>query len=507
MKEEKKENKYWLSLEQWQNDKSFQEQAQKEFMQPASTPEGLDRREFLKLMGASLALSSLSCVRRPTEQLVPYVKRPREVIPGIPNYYASSFYDGGEGFGLIVQTREGRPIKVEGNPKHPSNTGGMSARAHSHLLSLYDPERLKEPKRHLFNKTKSNKERIRAFYDEMDPLIVEELKKGGVALLTDHYPSPASFQLIQDFKSAYGAHHFVWDPNGLEVLASAKQKCFGGQASIPKYHLDRAEMILSINCDFLGTFLSPTQFNKQFSRSRKPNKKMNRLVVFESPLSLTGTNADERYRISPSENVQILLILIDEVLKVTSGFSYTRRSLRYLRTSKPLSVSEEKIRMQARRLLKLKGRGLVLSGGFAGQSKDEESLHILTFFLNSLLNNVGSTLEVDLPRSIFTYKHPPISSLIRRLERGHIRTLIIHRTNPLYSYPQTQELLQAMKKAELVIYTGSHMDETAHHSHYVIPDLHDLEKWSDWEFEAGLVSLQQPTVRPLIKSRTFEDVW
>ena len=128
-------------------------------------------------MGASLALTSFGCLRRPAETIVPYAHRPEDITLGKSNYYASSYFDEGEGLGLVVQTREGRPIKTEGNPKHPMNQGGMSVRAHSHLLSLYDPERLKTPKRNLFNKKKTNKETIQAYLDEADPLITEQLQK------------------------------------------------------------------------------------------------------------------------------------------------------------------------------------------------------------------------------------------------------------------------------------------------------------------------------------------
>ena len=498
--------KYWMSLEQWKKDKTFKKLADSEFVNPPFAPEDgeWDRREFLKLMGASLALSSLGCLRRPAETIIPHIERPEDQIPGISNYYASSYFDGGEAFGLIVQTREGRPIKVEGNPQHPINRGGMSVRAHSHLLSLYDPERLKTPRRNLFNKEKTNKEDIRAFLDEADPAIVNKLKEGKTALLTDYFPSPASWEAMSDFSKAYNCSHFVWDSMDLTSHAQAYKDCFGSTL-VPRYNLDKARLIVSVHCDFLGSFLSPTEHLRKFSASRKPQKDMGRLIVFESLLSLTGTNADERHMIRPSEGVDVLLTMIDEILslKNSSAYSHLRSKLH------PLKY-EEQVRKAARELFKHGEKAVVLAGDLSHQTKDHRSLLILMNFLNSLLQNSGTIVDEVNHYTTWSNPRPSIDMLIQQLNQGNIQNVIIHRTNPLYSYPHSDQLHAALKKAELVIYTGDRMDETAQVSDYIIPDHHDLEKWGEWEFQKGLHTIQQPTIRPLIKSRDFEEnliVW
>ena len=489
-------NKYWMTLEQWKDEKTFQKLAQSEFVTPPFSPEegAFDRREFLKLMGASLALSSLGCLRRPAETIVPHIERPVDQTPGISNYYASSFFDEGEGMGIIVETREGRPIKIEGHPNHPMNQGGLSSRAHSHLLELYDPERLKTPQKNLFNKEKTNKESIRAPFDTADPYIVDRLKKGKTALLTDDFPSPASLELIKDFSKAYPCSHFVWDPSNLGLAAKKYQECFKhSQAFLPGLHLDQAQMIVSLNCDFLGTFLSPVEFGRKFSLSRKPSKNMSRLVVFESLLSLTGTNADERYTLLPSEDVYVLLTMIDEVLSLNNSYPEVRKNLQ--KKLKPLKMNSV-IRKTAAELLK--NQGLVLA-----DSKDSSVL-VLSYFLNSLLKNDSIIDEVHYYKA-FENPKPSLDVLIQDLQNGNIQNLIIHRTNPLYSYPDQKTLREALKKVDLIIYTGSHKDETFQVSDYIIPDPHDLEKWGEWEFQKGISSIQQPTIRPLIQSRTFED--
>ena len=504
--EDQNKNKYWMSLEQWREEKAFKELAQSEFITPPFEPENgdWDRREFLKLMGASLALTSLGCVRRPVEMIIPHVIRPENQVPGVSNYYASSYYDGGEGFGLIVQTREGRPIKVEGQPHHPINGGGMSARAHAHLLELYDPERLKTPCRNLFNKEKTNKETIRASFDELDVDVVNQLKSGKTALLTDYFPSPASLDIMKDFSKAYDVSHFVWDTSGLGAYAQAQQDSFQTSRIIPSYDLNQAEMIVSVQCDFLGTFLSPTEHLKKFSLSRKPSKHMSRLVVFESLLSLTGTNADSRYVIRPSEEVMVLLTIIDEILSKTKQLPDVRRSLR----SQLVSLKNESmIRETARQLLKHKGRGVVLADS---SSEESYEIYVLANFINDLLKNDQFVINYNNHYTAWSESQPSLNALISQLEKGKIKNVIIHRVNPLYSYSDIQRLTQALRQAELVIYTGDRMDETAQWSHYIIPDHHDLEKWGVWEFQKNLYSIQQPTISPLIESRSFEDnliVW
>ena len=232
---------------------------------------------------------------------------------------------------------------------------------------------------------------------------------------------------------------------------------------------------------------------------------MSRLVVFESLLSLTGTNADDRYRIKPSEGTGVVLTLLDEVLKLTRSYPAIQKHLASQRKKLSPLKEETKIRQVAKQLVRYSSKSLVLAGGIEGQTSDSRSLLILTHFLNHVLKNAGSTVDYKNHYTAWSQKHSPVSSLIQKLNKGQIKNLIIHRTNPLYSYPDKEKLTQAIRKAQLVIYTGDRMDETAQVSDYIIPDHHDLEKWGEWEFQKGLHTIQQPTIRPLIQSRTFED--
>ena len=501
----KKSKKYWLSLEQWSKDKEFQSLASKdrEFINPLpAEEEGLwERREFLQLMAASMALASFGCVRRPTEKIVPYVKRPDDVNLGETNIYSSSYYDGEEGFGILVKTREGRPVKIEGNKNHPVNEGGLSARAHSHILSLYDPERLKDPQKNLFNESKSNREKIRAQYSETDKEIVKALKKGKTAFLTGEWPSPSSELLLRDFCKNISCSHFVWNPLNHSSLAKAQKLCYG-EALVPRFALDRARLILSINCDFLGAWLHPTEFNRSYSKGRKANREMNRLIVFESLLSLTGTNADWRVRIKPSQQLELVLSLIDSLDQ--RGFvkvKWPSHLKKPVSPGKTFHIDQKAWDQLISDIWKHRGQSLIL----AGDTKNATSLQVAVAWLNHLLGNDGWMVDYRHPYRTWTWADRKIETLIKNLEKGKVDTLIIHKTNPLYTYPDTKRLTAAIQKAKLVVYTGDREDETGKLAHYILPDHHDLEKWSDWEFQKGVLSIQQPTIRPLYKTRAFEN--
>ena len=511
MSKKQEHKKYWQNLNEWVADESFKKnlQQEREFKQYLpSEEEARDlwgRREFLQLMGASLALAGMGCMRRPAEKIVPYVKRPEDVVLGEASLYSSSYYDQGEGFGVLIKTREGRPIKIEGHKNHPMNQGALSARAHSYLLSLYDPERLKTPRRHLFNKEKSNKESITADYETTDQQIAEQIKKGSTAFLTGEWPSPSSQKLLRDFCRQFSCARYVWNPLQDDSLITAQKKCYG-QAIQPSYRLDRAKFIVSINCDFLGTWLSPTEFNRLYAKGRRPGRDMNRLVVFESLLSLTGSNADWRVRLKPSQSLELVLAIIHDFIK--KGFVKAQWP-KHLKTPGPvwnkLKINSDQWESFIKNLWENRGQALVLAGQPAGLTKESKSLQIAVQWLNHLLAADGWTIDYKNPYTQnMAGTNKNILNLISDLENKKIKTVIIHKTNPLYTYPDKEKLVSALKKAELVVYTGDREDETGKYADYILPDHHDLEKWSDWEFKKDLLSIGQPVIRPLYQTRDFE---
>lgn len=506
--------KYWKSLEQWRNDPEVQALAAQEFMStPLASEDGKDgiaRRDFLKLMGASLALTTFGCVRKPVEKIVPYSKAPEEVIPGIANFYSSTFVDpAGEGLGVLVKTREGRPIKVEGNPNHPANRGGMSARAHAHVLSLWDPDRLSGPIRNLLNEKKTNRDTISVTWEKVDTDILKALEAGKVALLTDSSTSPSRKNLIQDFKSAFGAQHLVWSAVNHETVVEG-QKLSYGEAAMILPRLDRARLIVTIDADILGTYISPTVQTREFALSRKPGKDMNQLVVFESLMSLTGMNADERYRIRPSEQIAVVASLLHELVVKQKRSRYgaqadVAKAIENLKSNAgELKIDSQKFSSLANRLWENRGQSIVVAGGLTAETSAARELQVAVNFLNHVLENDGKTVDY---RSLSpeTGSIKALTQLAEGLQSGKFETVIIYGTNPVYSAPGDLKIADALRRAKLVVYVSDRNDETGLISDYVLANHHPMETWGDAEIWKGVYSIQQPTLRPLNDTRGFEE--
>lgn len=486
-------SKYWLTLDQWRKDPQFQKLAEQEFVsspmsQGAESQGGWARREFMKLMGASMALTSFGCVRRPAEKIIPYVKKPQEVIEGIANYYSSSWVDCNEAFGLIVKTREGRPIKVEGNPDHPSNRGGMSARAHAHILSLYDPDRLTAPVRNLLNEKRSNRDTVSTTYEKADAAIVEQLKKGGVAILTSSIVSPSERNAIADFKSAFGAKQYTWEPMAAEMLVKGQELSYG-KAAVPHYRFDRAKYVLSVEADFLGTYLTPVENMRLWSQRRKPDENMSKLVVFESLLTLTGANADYRVRIRPSQAADVLMGLLHQIRPDAN-------TEKYADVAAELGIAAEVFAEVAKDLQANRGNSIVIAG-------EDLRAQIAANLLNSALGNDGATIDHAASYTGFQGSVDDLKALVADVKSKTVRTLIINGVNPAYALPASTGVVEAIRGVEVAIYTGTHQDETAMNCEFIIPAHHPMESWGDSEGRPGTYAIQQPTIQPMGATRAF----
>lgn len=499
-----KDSRYWLSLEQWGNDPEFQKLAEQEFMsspirdgsKDGDENDGWARREFLKLMGASLAMATAGCIRRPVQKIVPYNKQPEEVTFAIPSLYTSTYFDGSEALGLLIKTRDGRPLKIEGNPKHPLNLGGTSVRAQAHILSLYDPERLQGPRRNLQNKTKTNRDTINVKWDDADDAIVKQLGKGSVVVLTGAVASPSTKALISDFGQAFGAKHIMWD-----VLANDEvregQKASYGDDSVPMYRFEKAKIIVSIDADFLGTWINPTAYTRAFMAGRKDIKTMNKLVVFDSNMSLTGANADVRVKIKPSQQLDIVMGLIHEIQGGNDTSAFADAASR-------LGIDKALFSKLAADLKVNRGATLVVAGGLPTLTEKSAELQMAVNYLNSLLGNDGTTVDHKNAMSALRSSYRDLVELKESLNKGAVKTVIIHKTNPLYALPASFGFEDALRKAEMVIYTGDRIDETGKQADYVLPDNHSLENWGDLEVSKGLVAIHQPTIRPMYDTRSFQ---
>ncbi len=502
---------YWKSLEEWSQTEAFESSKSEEFKDTplrdgVSSDEGVDRRNFLKLMGASMALATAAgCVRRPEQTIIPYAKQPEEIVLGKANYYTSTWVDGTEVFGLLVKSVEGRPIKVEGNPEHPLNKGKLSARANAHILSLYDPERLQEPRHNLFNASRSNREPVSVEWEKADTAVVESLKKGGVYILTAPVSSPSSRALIAEFAAGTKAKWIEWAPEAHEDIRQAHKLSYGAE-TVPFYRFDRADVVVSVDADFLGTWLAPTSFSRLYAQRRRDLKNPAKLYSLDSQYSLTGANSDVRVRIKPSQQKLVLLAILREDLAQKPGSSLTGDSkFKTLSQSVvlPDSIPGAKIQKIATDLVKAGKKALVIAGSSLGSGEGLE-IQLLVNALNSLLGADGYT--VDHANGFNHYKAvtSDLSELAQAIQSGQVKTLIVHDCNPIYAAPSALGLAELFKKISLVIYTGDRSDETGTVAHYILPDHHAMEAWGDSEGPYKTFAIQQPTIRPLYNTRSFQ---
>ncbi len=508
-----RDSKYWLSLEQWSNDPEFSKTAQTEFnsspLREGDSEDGWARREFLKLMGASLAMATASCVRRPVQKIVPYNKQPEEVTLGIANYYSSAYFDGSEGLGVLIKTREGRPIKIEPNPSHPFSVSGLSIRSQAALMSLYDPERIQGPKRNLFNEKKLNSQIIDVKWEDLDKKVVEQLKKGDIVVLTGASSSPSTRALIGDFAQGFKAKHVMWEAIANEEVRDG-QKAAYGEAVVPLYRFDKAKMIVSIDADFLGTWIAPTAFTNQFTAGRKDIKNMSRMVSFDSTYSLTGANADIRIKIKPSQQLDVVMGLLHEIIVRKGSSSYANNSgvksalSAYSDVPAKLGMDPALFAKVAADLMANKGQSLVVAGGLQTMTDRSLDLQIAVNLLNSALDNDGKTVDAKGGNSGLKGSYADMANLIQDMNAGKVETLIIHRVNPAFALPAEMGFADAIKKVKMVVYTGDRVDETGVHADYVLPDNHALESWNDAELASGVVTICQPAIRPMYDTRSFQ---
>lgn len=507
--------RYWLSLDQWAGDPALAGRLENEFMSSPLASEdskdGFARREFLKVMGASFALATTGCVRRPASHIIPYAKAPKEITPGEANYYTSTWYDGLEGAGLLVKTLEGRPIKVEGLPAHPMTLGGLSARAHAEILSLYDPDRLKGPVRNLLNKERTNKESVSTTFEEADGKISESLKAGSVAIISGSRPSPSLKSMIGDFSRTYGAKWVQYDSLPTEAIRLGQKEAYG-RAVLPRYRFEAAKLVVSVDADFLGTLISPVEFTKQWSRRRTPGKDMARLVSFESILSLTGMNADDRFRIRASQQLDVVLSLIARVATLSKGSVSIPAGVQaaaklFENAAVEMGLDGKLFDQVAMELLAQRGESLVIAGGLQTLTDKQVELQVAVSALNSMLGNDGKTIDHD-SSTFETLAGSPeaLKALIADMAAGKVKTLVIDDINLLYVLPEDSGLRDALKKVETVIYTGNRNDETGSQAHWVLPAGSSLETWGDFELQSGVYSIQQPTIMPLYKTRSFGEL-
>ena len=451
-----------------------------------------DRRDFLKWSGFSLAALAVSgCGRAPERQAVPFVDKPEELTPGRATWYATMCGGCEAGCGLLAKYRDGRPIKLEGNPAHPLSQGGTCAIGQAHVLSLYDSQRLDAPVVDGKPTTWAAADaRVRA------GLAAAQAAGKAVRVLTGTVNGPTLSWAIDGFLRSFAdGRHVMYDALSCAALADAHAELFGRRV-VPAMRFERAQRIVSFDADFLGTWISPVSFTRgyQAARALSPDGTgFARHVQFESRLSLTGCSADERLALVPAERESALAALAAEVAK---------RAGTALPWSPPAVAG-----LPAGTLEKLadalwaapRGRTLVVCGANRlGEQK-------LVATLNHLLGNYGAggTLDLDRPSQQALGDDVALEVLRAEIAAGKVGALLIAGCNPLYDLPEAEKLRADLAGVPLVVSTAHLSDETSAVAHVVCPDHHPLEAWRDAEPVVGLLTVGQPTLRPLRGTRAW----
>ncbi|MCZ4693161.1 4Fe-4S dicluster domain-containing protein [Ancylomarina euxinus] len=442
-----------------------------------------NRRDFLKLCGYSLAITTvLSSCENAVQKAIPYLNKPEEITPGIANYYASTYINGSDYASILIKTREGRPIKIEGNNLSPISNGACSARTQASVLSLYDNSRYQSPQ--------INQKQVPwAEFDESILKALNSQKDNQIALLTPTIFSPSTRKAIQQFTDTYPNIKWVqYDTQSASAILRAQKLCFD-KNGLPNYRFNKANLIVSFDADFLGTWLNPAEYIKTYSDTRKLSgslNKMSRHIQFESRMSLTGSNADERHAIKPSELNLLIAQLYNEIL-ILKGQQKNN-------VPEPTKVIKE----LAKDLLDQKSRSLVVSGS------RNLNAQILINAINYELENFNSSINMDTPLLNHQAIDEDMDQLIDNLASGQIKGLICYHTNPVYSHPKGEKLKKAIESLSFSLSIHETPNETTSLMKYIAPDNHYLESWNDAEIKKDSYSLMQPAIHPLFDTRQFQ---
>jgi len=484
--------KYWRSIEEFEEDSAVEKLKDPEF-----PTEGLSegeitgsgttsRRDFLKMLGFGIGFVTFaaSC-ENPINKAIPYLIKPETIIPGNANYYASTFFGGNDYCSVVVKTREGRPIKIEGNELSSVTAGGTNARVQASVLSLYDSFRIKTP-------LKNNQE---STWEEVDSDIVGKLdeitKKGGkIVILSSSVISPSTQNIFADFNKKYPTTEVIfYDSVSASGIIEANNINFG-QPFLPSYKFDQARLIVSFGADFLGNWLSPIEYTKQYSKNRKVSKEnpeMSRHIQFESTLTLTGSNADYRIPINPSQEAGTILNL------------YNRIAHKAGRATVTVPESTVNIDSLADELWAAKGQSLVVSGS------NDINIQLVVNEINHLLDNYGKTIDMSMPAFTKQGIDSHMDYLTKQMERGEVEALLMYNVNPAYDYQNAEAFTNALAKTQLSVSFSDTLNETAKLAGYVCPDCHYLESWNDAQPKKGAYSLTQPTINKLFDTRQAQE--
>lgn len=505
---------YWRSFKELYNDPSFNKAVQNEFTKEALEKPDLSklsvvsRRRFLTLMGTSAALAAAGCSNYHDKGvIVPYNQKPEEVILGLPNYYASTCTGCQSACGILVKTREGRPIKIDGNPDHPVNKGKICTKGQAGIMNLYTPERLREP---MFNKQQTT-------WEEANKNILKTLGAASqsgkeIAIVTHTVLSPTLKKLLDEFKKTYlAARVYSYEVFNDTPRRNAWFKSYG-KRNIPAIRLDKAKVIVALESDFLGSEGNQMENTRLFASGRDVMTKgeFNRLYAIEGAATMTGLNADYRIRLRTDAIEELVMSLLNEFINRKKMSSYAADSkvnsvlgsYNLEQLNSRYSLDEKVIKNLVEDLEKNKGEAIILAG-----EKLPESTHIAVNLLNEVLGN-NKLYSADSENIELMPLSTPaeLENLVTNMKAGLIAAVVHLDTNPVYNLSPDYNYSEVLKKAPLVVTLTEMLTETGEVSNYVLPVHNQLESWGDFKTRTGFYSMQQPIIAPLYNTRQKEAV-
>jgi molybdopterin-containing oxidoreductase family iron-sulfur binding subunit len=482
--------KYWRSLAQFEDRPEFRASLEREFPEGASElPEGMTRRQMMMLVGASASLAGLTGCRRPIEEIVPYVNAPEDVVPGIPRHYATTMPFRRSAYGLIVESHEGRPTKIEGNPAHPSTVGGSSSRVQASVLGLYDPDRSQSVMQ------KGARRSWADFVKAWEQLAQPHAGDGGagLAVLSESFCSPTLARLATELRARYpkmqwATYDAVSDENRLAGLRQAV-----GRDVDLMLRLDRASVILCLDADPLLTDPEMIRHARGFAAGRRAGAsggEMNRLYAVEGVYSLTGAMADHRLRLESRQIAHFLAALAARLAPGAGGAA----------AAVP-GVDQRWIDAVAKDLQANRGKSLIVTG-----ERQPAAVHAAVCALNTLLGNTGKTVSYYETKDAMLPSVSALASLVASMKAGTVQTLVMLGGNPVFDAPADLDFSAALEKVPHAIAVGHGMDETSSKAEWHIPRAHYLESWGDARAVGGPLSVIQPLILPLFGGKSDVEV-
>ena len=485
---------YWRSLGELEDSPEARAFREREFPEGASeAPDAVSRRTLLQLLGATVGAAGLTACRRPEEHIVPYVQAPEQIVPGVPRYYATTMPNGTSAYGLVVESHEGRPTKLEGNELHPASLGSSSARVQAAVLDLYDPDRSQTVRRR--GEQSSWADFVAAWQARAK---VHAADGGeGLAVLASPSASPTLARLAAAFQKTYPRARFVtWAPvsdaNALAGVARA-----AGRPLLPVYRLEAAKAILAIDADILHTDPEMVRHTRAFAAGRRVQAQgdtMNRLWAVEAVLSITGANADHRLRL-PARRIPAFVAALAAELR-GQGLTIDAPP-----AAEVAGLDAAWLRALGQDLLANRGASLVVAG-----PRQPAAVHAAVVALNAALGNVSATVDYREPVDAQVASPDAFADLTKALVAGQVGTLVVLGGNPAYDAPADLEFAAAAAKAEELVHFGSHVDETAALASWHVPSAHFLEAWGDARASCGTLSVVQPLILPLYGAKSTVEV-